>query len=131
MSFESSPGFFRSGGVTIACLNWGATIPVEREALTITVSMKQALQDSVEVGIGSSTQLAQVTINVINWMYVICTVIKMLYDRCCFSSVEACECSFKIYDYVSGHGLSVHPGLTVLLGRRAASVQNGRVHLSS
>ena len=74
----SSPGFFSNSGVTIACLNWGATIPVEREALTITVSMKQALQDSVEVGIGSSTQLAQVRINVINWTYVICIVIKML-----------------------------------------------------
>ena len=60
MSFESSPGVFRSGGVTIACLNWGATIPVKREALTITVSMKQALQDTVlvmEVGIGSGMQL--------------------------------------------------------------------------
>ena len=35
------------------------------------------------------------------------------------------------YDYVSGHGLSVHPGWTVLLGRRAAGVQNGRIHQSS
>ena len=35
------------------------------------------------------------------------------------------------YDYVNGHGLSVHPGWTVLLGRRAAGVQNGRIHLSS
>ena len=34
-------------------------------------------------------------------------------------------------DYVSGHGLSVHPGRTVLLGRRAAGVQNGRIHRSS
>ena len=50
---------------------------------------------------------------------------------CCLSSVEACECSFKKYDYVSGHGLSVHPGWTVLLGRRAAGVQNGRIHLRS
>ena len=29
------------------------------------------------------------------------------------------------YDYVSGHGISVHPGWTVLLGRRAAGVQKG------
>ena len=35
------------------------------------------------------------------------------------------------YDYVSGHGISVHPGWTVLLGRRAAGVQNGRIHPSS
>ena len=35
------------------------------------------------------------------------------------------------YDYVSGHWLSVHPGWTVLLGRRAADVQNGRIHPSS
>ena len=35
------------------------------------------------------------------------------------------------YDYVSGHGLSVHPGWTVLLGRRAAGVQNGWIHPSS
>ena len=35
------------------------------------------------------------------------------------------------YDYVSGHRISVHPGRTVLLGRRAAGVQNGRIHLSS
>ena len=35
------------------------------------------------------------------------------------------------YDYVSGHGLSVHPGWTVLLGRRNAGVQNGQIHLSS
>ena len=34
ISFVSNPGFFKSG-VTIACLNWGGTIPVEREALTI------------------------------------------------------------------------------------------------
>ena len=45
--------------------------------------------------------------------------------------MEACKCSFKIYDYVSGHGLSVHPGWTVLLGRRTADVQNERIHLSS
>ena len=45
--------------------------------------------------------------------------------------MEACKCSFKIYDYVSGHGLSVHPGWTVLLGRRTADVQNGRIHPSS
>ena len=36
ISFVSSPGFFKSG-VTIAGLNWGGTIPVEREALTINV----------------------------------------------------------------------------------------------
>ena len=35
------------------------------------------------------------------------------------------------YDYVSGHALRVHPGWTVLLGRRAVGVQNGRIHLSS
>ena len=34
------------------------------------------------------------------------------------------------YDYVKGHGLSVHPGWTVSLGRRAAGVQNGRIHPS-
>ena len=45
--------------------------------------------------------------------------------------MEACKCNFKIYDDVSGHGLSVHPEWTVLLGRRAAGVQNGRIHLSS
>ena len=32
---------------------------------------------------------------------------------------------------MSGHGLSVHPGWTVLLGRRTADVQNERIHLSS
>ena len=32
---------------------------------------------------------------------------------------------------MSGHGLSVHPGWTVLLGRRTADVQNGRIHPSS
>ena len=36
ISFVSSPGFFKSG-VTIAYLNWGGTIPVEREALTVNV----------------------------------------------------------------------------------------------
>ena len=35
------------------------------------------------------------------------------------------------YGYVSGHGISVHLGWTVLLGRRAAGVQNRRIHLSS
>ena len=32
---------------------------------------------------------------------------------------------------MSGHGLSVHRGWTVLLGRRTAEVQNGRIHLNS
>ena len=45
--------------------------------------------------------------------------------------MEAGKCSFKIYDYVSGHGLSVHPGWTVLLGRRTADMQNERIQLSS
>ena len=45
--------------------------------------------------------------------------------------MEACKCSFKIYVYVSGHGLNVHPGWTVLLGRRTADMQNGRIHSSS
>ena len=45
--------------------------------------------------------------------------------------MEACKCSFKIYDFVSGHGLSVHPGWTVLLGRRTADLQSRRIHLSS
>ena len=45
--------------------------------------------------------------------------------------MEACKCSFKIYDYVSGHRLSVHPEWTVLLGHRTAGMQNGQIHLSS
>ena len=57
--FVSSPGFFKSG-VTVACLNCGGTIPVEREALTINVinetrSSRHCLV--MEVGIGSSMQL--------------------------------------------------------------------------
>ena len=35
------------------------------------------------------------------------------------------------YDYVNGHGLSVHLGWTELLGRRTAGVQNGRIQPSS
>ena len=59
ISFVLSPGFFKSG-VTIACLNWGGTIPVEREAVTINVinetrSSRHFLV--MEVGIGSSMQL--------------------------------------------------------------------------
>ena len=59
ISFVSSPGFYKSG-FTIACLNWGGTIPVEREALIINVikgtrSSRHCLVR--EVGIGSSMQL--------------------------------------------------------------------------
>ena len=56
----SSPGFFSNSGVTIACLNWGATIPVEREALTINViNETRASRHCLvrKVGIGSSMQL--------------------------------------------------------------------------
>ena len=59
ISFVPSPGFFKSG-VTIACLNWGGTIPVEREALTINViNETRASRHCLvrEVGIGSSMQL--------------------------------------------------------------------------
>ena len=59
ISFVSSPGFFKSG-VTIACLNWGRTIPVEREALTINVINKTRSSRHClvrEVRIGSSMQL--------------------------------------------------------------------------
>ena len=59
ISFVSSPGFFKSG-VTIACLNWGGTIPVEIEALTINVinetrSSRHCLVR--KVGIAPSMQL--------------------------------------------------------------------------
>ena len=73
---------------------------------------------------------SQVRINVIIWL-----------DVCnLYSNYNAVGVAFLLwkrvnaalkYDYVSGHGLSVHPGWTVLLGRGAASVQNGRIHLSS
>ena len=59
ISFVSSPDFFKSG-VTIACLNWGGTIPVEREALTINVINETRAPRHCfvrEVGIGSSMQL--------------------------------------------------------------------------
>ena len=57
--FESSPSSFRSGA-TIACLNWGGTIHVERYALTVTVINKtRSLRHCfvMEIGIGSSMQL--------------------------------------------------------------------------
>ena len=59
ISFVSSPGFFKSG-VTIACLKWGGTIPVEKEALTINVINETRSSGHClvrEVGIGSSMQL--------------------------------------------------------------------------